>query len=204
MFRIHRDRRFCHRLSACESALRNRRHRALHVLVHVRDVRDIRCIVNDGRVIDIGNLGDVHRGITDVDAIHVGFTDVIRRHIHFPWAQREPAHIAAKSARSASDEHHQRGRIDGMNCHWPGDPAPSSANAHPPSVMERGVAPRSVIHPGVSPRIDPGPMAIVVRSPPHCNVRIPDVSIIAFVAPVAVVVEIVIADHVGRDVVSGT
>jgi hypothetical protein len=43
-------------------------------------------------------------------------------------------------------------------------------------------------------------MAGVIRRPSHLNLRKPDVTVLPIVAPVAVVVEIVIADDVMRKI----
>ena len=47
-------------------------------------------------------------------------------------------------------------------------------------------------------------MAVAVRRPADCYVRIPDVAVVAFIAPVSVIVQVVVADDVGRDIASGT
>src|SRR5208282_3441087 len=67
----HRNRHFRHRLRAHERVLRNHHHRALDIPVGVCDVRNIRCVVDDGCVVDVGDGSDVDRRIADVDAIHV-------------------------------------------------------------------------------------------------------------------------------------
>jgi hypothetical protein len=69
-------------LCAYEGVLRHHHHRALHVPVRVGNVRGR--VVNNGRVIDVGYLGDVDRRTADVDASHIRFAHVIGRHINFP------------------------------------------------------------------------------------------------------------------------
>ena len=152
-------------------------------------------------MIDVGHLRNVHRGIADVDAIHVSLAHVIRRHVHFPRTKREPSDVAAEASGTSADEDHQRRRIHGMPCRWTGDPTPASADAHPASVVKGSIAPRRVIDPGIAPRRNPCPMAGVVRSPASFNpVGKPDVSIGAIVAPIAVVIEILIANDIVRQI----
>ena len=152
-------------------------------------------------MIDVGHLRNVHCRIAHVDAIHVSLAYVIRRHIHFPRAKREPSHVAAEASGASTDEDHQSGRIHGVHRRRTGDPAPASADTHPASVVKRGITPWRVIDPCVSPRRNPCPMAGVVRSPTSFHpVRKPDVAIGAIVAPVAVVVEILVANHIVRQI----
>ena len=139
--RTHRNRYFRHRLRAHERVLRHHHHRTLDVSIGVRDVRNVSCVIDDRRAVDVCN-GDIRDGgIADVDPGHVRLADVIRRHIHFPRAKREPAHIAAPAARSAADENHQRRRIHRLHRHRTGHPAPSSANTHPATIVKGRVAP---------------------------------------------------------------
>ena len=149
-------------------------------------------VVDDGRVVDVGHLGDVHRRTADVDPGHVCLAHVIRRHINFPRTQWKPSHIAAEATRTAADEDHQRGRIHCLHCHRTGHPAPASANTHPASVVERRVAPRRIIDPRPSPGRNPSPMACVIWRPADSHpVGEPDMAIVRIVAPVALVIQIV-------------
>ena len=84
LLRAHLHARLRHRLCTGEGMLWDHHHRTLYIAVRVRDVRDGRSVVDDGRVVDGGHLRDVHRRITDVDAIHVCLAHVVRRNINFP------------------------------------------------------------------------------------------------------------------------
>ena len=95
--RVHGDRGSAHRLRARESALRNRRHRTLHIPVHVSHIRDVRGFIDDGGVVHVRDLDVIDRRIADVDPVHVLPADVIRRHVNFPRTQRKPSHIAAEA-----------------------------------------------------------------------------------------------------------
>ena len=189
-----------HRLRAHERLLRNRRHRALHAAIHIGHVVDHRRVVNDRGVVNVRDLRDIHRRAADIHACHIPLAHVIRGHIDLARTEREPSHVAAKASRSSADEYHQRGRIDRTHRRRSGDPSPPSADGNPASVVEGRIAPRCIIDPCPSPGRNPRPVAVVIRSPAGFDVRIPDVSILRIVAPVAVFIEIVIADHVGRKI----
>lgn len=189
-----------HGLRAGKGLLRNCRHRARYSLVHVCNVRDIRRLIDDSGVIDIRDGSGVDGGVADVDPVHIPTADGIRRYIDFARAEWEPSDVAAEATTATADEDHQRRRIYRRYRWRTGDPTPASAYRHPASVMEWRVAPGLVIDPCISPRIDPVPVAFTIRRPTRFHVGIPDVPVIAFVAPVAIVVEIVIADDVMRKI----
>ena len=65
-------------------------------------------------------------------------------------------------------------------------------------------APGCVVHPGPTPRRDPGPMPVVIGSP-VCGdrVRHPHVAIARLIAPAAVLIQVVITGHFARNVTSG-
>jgi hypothetical protein len=72
-------------LRTYERVLRHHHHRALHIPVRISNVRDGGgVVVNNGGVIDVGHLCDIHRRTADVDASHVSFAHVIGRHKNFP------------------------------------------------------------------------------------------------------------------------
>src|SRR5258708_2882379 len=67
--------------------------------------------------------------------------------------------------------------------------------------MERRVAPRRVIDPSPSPRRNPIPVAVAVGRPIGGNAAgEPDMGVVAVVAPVAVIVEVIVAYDIVRDV----
>ena len=86
--------------------LRNYHHRALNIPVRIRNVRDIRRVVNDGGVVDVRNRDVADGRIADVDSGHVRLAHGIRRHIHFPRTQWKPSHIAAEATGPPADEYH--------------------------------------------------------------------------------------------------
>jgi len=184
--------------------LRNHHHCTLDAAICIGHIRDVRGVVNDSCVVDVRYLGDVHGRITDIDAIHIRFAHVIRRDINFPRTERKPSYVAAESAGASANEHHQCRGVDGVHGHRTRDPSPASADADPTAVVERSVAPRRVVDPSPSPRRDPIPVSFVIRSPAFIDVvREPDVSVVGVVAPVAVVVKIVVANYIGREVMRG-
>ena len=184
--------------------LRNHHHRALDAAICVGHVRDVRSVVNDGCVVDVRYLGDIHGRITDIDAIHIGFTHVIRRDINFPRTERKPSYVAAEAAWAPANEHHQSRGVDGVHGYRTRDPPPTSADADPTAVVERSVAPGRVVDPSPSPGRDPIPVSFVIRSPAFIDVvGEPDVSVVGVVAPVAVVVKIVVTNYIGREVMRG-
>ena len=82
--RAYLDSRRRYRLRTYESMLGYHHHRALHIPVRVSNVRNGGgVVVNNGRVIDVGHLRNIHRRTADVDAGHVSFADVIGRHKNF-------------------------------------------------------------------------------------------------------------------------
>src|SRR5581483_9054177 len=78
-------------------------------------------------------------------------------------------------------------------------PAPKSAVVHPTSVVEWSESPRRIVNPGPAPRSDPHPVAEAVGSPSrrYCRGN-PNRTVGRDIAPGAVLVEILVADHVRR------
>src|SRR5450432_694236 len=203
---IDRDRGTVHGLGAGESLLRNSGDSAADVAVGVIDVGDGCCfVVNDRGVVDVGDGGVVDRCIANVDAVYVFAADAIRGDVNFPGRKREPADVGTEAASTAAaDENHQSGGVDGANGDRSSHPTPAIVDVDPASIMERGIAPGSVIDPRPSPRGDPIPVSIVVGSPVGGDaIGEPDVTVFGVVAPVAVVVEVVVTHHVMRDVLGG-
>src|SRR5271165_6447113 len=147
---------------------------------------------------------------------------MIGRHVDFPRSEREPAD-ADSSGKSAADSdahgemrtanpRNKRGRVNGPNINyadhnrprWRGHPTPNTANGDPSSVMKGSKTPRRIIHPGVTPRGDIGPVAEVIRSPADDgNVRKPNGAVLRGRAPAAVFVKVFVTDNVVRNVASG-
>ena len=164
----------------------------------------VRVVIDNRGVVDVRDRGGIDRRIADVDPIHILPADVVRGHINFPRTQRKPSHITAEananansSSSSTANKHHQRGRIYGLHRDGSGHPTPASADRDPASVMEWRVAPGRVIDPRISPGSNPVPVALVIRRPACFNtVGVPDVAVVRIVAPVAIVIQILIADDI--------
>ncbi len=184
-------------LRAGEGTLRNHHYRTLNISVRIRHVGDGRALIDNGGVVDVGDHGGIDRGVADVDPVHVATTDLVGGHIDFARTEREPAHIAAEATRATADEDNQRGRIYGAHSYGSGDPSPASADRYPASVVEGCVAPGRVIDPGISPGSNPIPVACVIGRPANFNpVGEPDVTIVRVIAPVAIVIQVLVANNV--------
>ncbi len=188
-----------------ERVVRDRGDRIDISLVYVSNLVDIHVVVN------IRDINDVHRCIRYVHVLHVTHTGAIRRNVHFTRAKREPRHASPSTAERhgraesrSADEDDQGRRIHGAHNHRTRNPAPTSADFRPAPVVKWSKAPRFVFDPGPSPGRNPNPMSVAVRRPSGSDAsRKPDVSVIGHVSPLAVVVEVVVADYVTGDVAGG-
>jgi hypothetical protein len=135
--------------------------------------------------------------VADVYLVHVAAAYLIWRHVNFTRTKGEPADVVPEPSRTTAEENHEGGSIHGMNFRWPSDPSPTSASRDPAPVVERSVAPAGIIYPGIAPRRDPIPMTGMIRCPARFySARVPDMTVVGIVAPVAVVVEIFVANNV--------
>src|SRR5712671_2964976 len=157
--------------------LRNCRHRAVHIAIHIIYVRDGRIVVDDGRVVHIGDRRLIDRGVAYVDAVHVLTAHLVRGNVNFTWTQREPRNVLAKRDPTSAYKDHEGGRINRGNFHRSWNPTPAAFDSHPAAVVKRSVAPGLIVDPGPSPGINPGPVALAIRSPACGNVRVPHVAI---------------------------
>ena len=198
----YRPRRLSNGLAAGERRLRHRHHGVWRSAVH-------ECLVVN-RVVDVDGVVyvcDVH--VRNTGVIHVHVTEItlaacVGRRIHFAIAQGQPAERRASAnpdrnapMRSTEPSHH-RGRIIGPTLPArPGSPAPAIIDIRPAAVMERGKTPAHVVLPGPSPGVNPDPAPVMIRCPSRLNpARIPNCSVIPGLLPVAIIVEIFIADHI--------
>jgi len=102
---IHRNRDTIHRLRAREGLLRNSGDCVSDVPVGVVDVRNIaRFVVDDGRVVNVGDSCVVDRRVGDVNAVHIFAADAIRRDVDLARAQREPPNVRADAVSSATSD----------------------------------------------------------------------------------------------------
>ena len=158
-------------------------------------------IVDDRPVdVDVADVGDV-----DVGEVTPG--SVKPRHVHIAWTQWEPAdrppaaNVQGQRESGAADERDQRRRVNRTHIHRTRHPAPAVADVNPSPVVERRESPGFVVDPGPAPRIDPGPVSVPVWCPADRHrSRIPHVAVVGRVVPLAVLIELVAADHVGRHV----
>jgi hypothetical protein len=184
-------------LRAGKGTLRNHRHRTRNIPVRVGHVCDVRTFIDDSGVVDVGDRGGVNHGVADIHLVHIAAADLVRWHVNFARTQREPSHIATESHAASADEDHQCRRIHGLHIHWSGYPAPTAADDYPASIVEGRVSPGGVIDPRVSPGRNPVPVALAIRRPAWGDVvRVPDVAVVPIVAPVAIVIQVFVADDI--------
>src|SRR5215831_17177834 len=116
-------------------------------------------------------------------------------------------------ATPAANPSYQRGRVHRTHISHGDDcgprrarhPAPDTANDHPTAIVEWSKAPGRVVDPSPSPRGNPNPVAVAIRSPAHNNgVREPHVAVFRHGAPATVFVEIFVTDYVIRNVAHGS
>ena len=148
------------------------------------------------KVIDIRNarIADVHRP-------EVSEPGVIPRIERFTPSQRTPAEAPAEPktevhapARSTKPRN-QSGCIYRSDIRGSRRPAPRAAVVDPAPIVERSKAPRSIIHPGPAPGLDPRPMSISIRRPIRRDSRLPYRTIVRCFGPDSVIVEILGPDH---------
>ena len=187
------------RLRLDEGRRRHRDHRTGHLLVDICDIART--------VVDVGDVDVVDHRVAAVDTGEIVPAHHIRRPIDFARPERKPAYSADVAAGNrkpevtAADEGDQRGRVDGLLAHRSRDPAPCTAEIRPASIVRYGESPRRVIDPGPAPRLDPRPVPVAVRCPARRHARRhPHGAIAGDGAPRTVGVEVLITDHVGRNI----
>src|SRR5438309_2672642 len=174
---------------------------AVHEGVAIRDGHGIH--VAGVHKIDVTNVGVEHVRVTDERVAHVdSFNEVMTAtepgEKRFAKAERKPADSETKPTAEKADK---CGAIDRKPKSRTRAPAPTASEIVPAPIVVRRKAPGRIINPGPAPRADPVPISVAVRSPANSNfARIPNVAIFGLIAPVAIVVEIIVADHVARNV----
>ena len=117
---------------------------------------------------------------------------------------RDPSHAAGRDGKApvpAAHEHDEGGCIHRPRHDVTRDPDPAAVPVHPAAIVEGREAPRRIVDPGPAPRLDPGPVAVAVRRPPrHHGMRHPHGPIVGGVTPVAVLVQVLVADRLARHV----
>jgi hypothetical protein len=178
-------------LATGEAASGSSRHRMGVMCVSVVKIVGV---VND---IDVAN-----ERIANVDALSEPVPATEPRMERFAKTQREPADSETYSEPEASAEKtNERRTIDRRTEDWARVPAPPAADITPAAVMKWSKAPGRVIYPSPAPRAYVAPIPIAVRRPVGSNLRrVPDRTVVAVLAPGAVVIEILRAGHVLGDV----
>src|SRR5215471_5728158 len=84
---------------------------------------------------------------------------------------------------------------------WPRHPTPATVHAGPPSIVKWRKPPRRIVDPSPAPWGNPVPVTVAIGRPIDCHMmRIPNVSIVAFVHPITVVVQITITNDLGSHI----
>src|SRR5215467_11543598 len=176
-------------LAIDKCAVRRGRDRARVVRVHKIDVVNVRRVQN----IYVSN-----ECVVDIDDIDEAAAAVEPREERFTPAKREPAGSEAKTpAPAAAEETNESGSIDRRAKERARAPTPRATDVGPAAVVVRSKTPRLVAHPRPAPRINPVPGTVTVGRPVGGHVTgIPDVAVFGFVAPSAVVVQVVVARHI--------
>ena len=193
----YRDHAPVHRARLHERIVRHHRDRIRRAAVPVVDVGDV-----DVRHVDVGDVDVGHVHVADVRVAHVigGVVRLFRR-------EREPGYAptAAGADRHApvapAHEHDQRRRVHRSSDHAARHPGPPVAHVHPATVVKRREAPRRVVDPRPAPRLHPGPVAVAVRRPARGHgAWHPHRTVVRRRTPLAVVVQVLVTDHVARHV----
>src|SRR5690242_5623297 len=171
---------------------RSRRHRAQIVRVHEIKVSVVQHVhVADKRVVDVDHRDEAAAAAKPGEE-------------RLAPAQWEPAHAETDTKAEASAKPADKsGPVNRRTKERPGAPAPPATDKCPAAVVVRRKTPRLIAYPSPSPRSDPVPAAVAIRCPVRANiVGIPHVPVLRFLAPSAVIIEVVIAGDVARNVVS--
>src|SRR5260370_421006 len=177
------------------------RHRYSIYIVRVHEIH-----IANVRVEDIGVADE---RIADVDPFNEIVTAAEPGEERFAKAQREPAYPSAEAktgtkTKAAPEEGDESRPIERRTKDRARAPAPAAREIVPTAIVEGSIAPRRIVNPSPAPRADPVPIARAVGSPSGINLSgIPNVAVFRLIPPGAVVVEVVVADHVARYVERG-
>ena len=165
--------------------------------VHIRDVRIAVVVVRNGRDVCDSGVAGIH--ISEICPAYP-----VRRNVRFAVSKREPAHRFARRDRHAkvasTNPSNQSRCVHRPHCNRSRHPTPRSSVVHPASVVSRRKSPRSIVNPGPAPRINPHPMTIVIRRPARSDGGLPHRTVGRRNAPRPIVVEILRADHIRRNI----
>ena len=116
-----------------------------------------------------------------------------------PVALRRHAAVVLKTVWAFKPD--QGRRVAGALVHWSGHPGPLRANLRPAAVVGGRKAPGRVVYPGPTPGGNPAPLAVLVGCPlAHGDPGKPHRAVFAVGAPVAIAVELLVADDIARHV----
>lgn len=167
-------------------------------VMHVVVVGDVVVVLN------VDHTG--HANVGDVYLVHVRGTAAIPRGVGFARPQWEPRCItesttfAIPEMRSAH-EHHQGRRPHWTHCDRSRHPSPAVVDRGPAPIVERGISPRLIRHPGPSPGPCINPMPVAIRNPARRHVPgVPDGAVVGLGSPIAVGIQIVIAGRVAAHI----
>ena len=206
----YRARVLVHAAPAGKGVLRNRRNAVLDPLVYVGDRR----IIGISPAVIIVDGGGVDHRVGGIHPRKVTLAHLVRRKIRLAGTQGEPSYCRRSSdgkaqaktgaASPSANPAHQRGRIDRGHAIGPGYPAPTAAKGSPTAVVIGSESPRCVVHPGPTPRSNPGPMPVMIGRPAcsDCS-RHPDLAVAGLSPPAAVLVQVFIAGDFARNVACG-
>ena len=121
--------------------------------------------------------------------------------VGFAPTEREPTITTtpteANSKTKATQESNEGRAVVRIGVDRAGAPTPVGAKIVPAAVVVRGKAPRFVANPSPSPRGDIRPVAVAVGGPViGLVVGDPDVTVVGFLPPSAVIVEVAITDDI--------
>jgi hypothetical protein len=160
---------------------------SVHIVIIVGDVRD----VHDPRVRDV-HVAEVAASVTVpgierlTESQRTPTYATAESEAHSPSRTAEPCN----QCRSVNRTHVIRSRR----------PSPIIVVVNPTAVMERSESPRRVVNPGPSPRADPNPMPVMIRSPSRSDRGHPNWTVRRNFAPHTVVIQIFVTDRVALHV----
>src|SRR5271165_5072929 len=156
--------------------------------------------------VDVANIRIVY-----VDVVPVASTCVIPGTVTLSPTQREPPHTDAdskpesKSSMESAKETDERGAVVRTRVNRARAPTPAPTTIDPAAVVKRCKSPRRIINPRPSPRSNPVPISIAVRSPICINiVWIPNVSVGWLFLPRTIIIQVAVAHHLSRNIFRGS
>ena len=203
----HAQGRARNRLCLHEHGGGNGRHSTGNPLV---DIHPVGHVGRAGRVVGVVDHLRVNDRVAAVEVFEIGPADRVGRTVDLARGERKPGHTAdiAAGRRNlqivAAHESDHRWRIVGPLADRAGHPGPGALHVGPAAVVRNGKTPGRVVNPGPAPGVDPGPVAIPVRCPVGRHaLRHPHVAVGRVAPPAAMGIQVLVTQHVGRDVTRG-